>query len=188
MDSINFTANHVKNVTIAKKCFNKYQPCRVSLVELDPANKRDVKVISDTADKWDISFTCFTIEDMLAARSNSEALEKLKVYALTKQKSGFDRMKYSDVLGVIQVKKGYEDGNKIEVLQTNPKYIKDQKNKFPAFRHIGKKLTKFVQKEYSEAPLYVHPTRFAVPFYEKLGFRSCEKPHQRNAWWINPKS
>ena len=186
MDSVNFTANHIKNVTIAKKHFNKYKPCRVSLVELDAANKNDVKVISDTAGKWDISFTCFTYEDMIDAQANTEAFDALKVYALTKQKTDFDKMKYSDVLGVIEVKKDYKNGNKVEVLQTNPKFIKEKFNPLPAFKHIGKRLTKFVKEEFGTKPLYVHPTRKAMPFYERLGFKrssDCDL-----LWYLPPKS
>ena len=186
MDSINFTANHIRNVTIAKKYYNKYKPCKVSLVEMDAASKRDMKVISDTADKWDISFTCFTYEDMVKAHSDPDEFDKLKVYALTKQKSNFDKMRYSDILGVIEVRKGYEDGNKIEVLQTNPKFIKEKRNPFPVFKRIGEKLTKYVKREFRKDPLYVHPAKTAIPFYEKFGFRKSKEASNR--WDILPKS
>lgn len=185
MDSINFTANHIKNVNIAKRYYNNYKPCKVALVEMESTNPGDIKAIEKTANKWDISFTVFTHQDMLEAQKNEELLPKLKVYALTKQKNNFEKMNYSDILGVIEVVKKDDPGTKIEILQTKPSFINDKHNKKPAFTHIGKNLVNYVKKEYNKEPLYVNPTKVAVPFYEKLGFRPSDK---RNTWCITPKS
>lgn len=188
MDSINFTANHIKNVNIAKKYYNSYKPCKVALVEMDPMNRKDVEAIGKTVKNWDITFTEFAYEDMIQAREDKELLSQLHVYALTKQKSNYDKMKSSDILGVLELKQRYEDGNKIEALQTKPVFMNDKYYKVPKLKSIGKKLVKYVTKEYKDEPLYVNPARVAIPFYEKLGFKKCMDNNKKNTWCITPKS
>ncbi len=188
MDSINFTANHIKNVSIARKYYNKYQPCKVSLVEFDPTNKKDIDAMYKTTDKWDESFTAFTYDDMRTVNEKKELLPNLHVYALTTQKSGFDKINPSKILGVVEIVEKYTDGNKVEVLQTNPSHIKNFENKTPLFKHIGKRLVSFVKKKFNDKPLYLHPTKTAIPFYEKLGFKRVPTKEKNNIFWVTPKS
>lgn len=188
MDSINFTANHIKNVDIARKYYGKYKPCKVSLVEFDPINKNDVNAIYKTTDNWDASFTAFTYDDMRNVNENKELMSNLHVYALTTQNSNFQRMVSSKILGVVEVVNTYSKGNKIEVLQTNPDMIKDSFNKSPRYKHIGQALVSFVKEKFSDKPLFLHPTKTAVSFYKKLGFEFDSKIEKNNTMCIYPKS
>ena len=185
MESINFTANRIKNVNIARKYYNSYKPCRVSLVEMDPANQKDIDAIYKITDKWDESFTAFTYDDMRTVKANPELKSQLHVYALTTQNSDFDKIKPSKILGVAEIVERYSDGNKIEVLQTNPDFIKGSFNEKPKFKNIGKQLVSFVKKAFGDKPLYLNPTCTAVPFYEKLGFVPSVR---KNILCISPKS
>ena len=188
MDSINFTANYIKDVNIARKYYNNYKPCNVSLVELDSANPNDVKAIYKTSSNWDCSFTIFTHSDMQKASLNKEIRNKLNVFALTKKSANLNKLKSSDIFGVIEVTRGYSDGSKIEVLQTNPKFINDKHNKSSMFKDIGKMLVAHVKNLINNEPIYVYPTKSAIPFYEKQGFVRVPNKEKNNIFWIKPKS
>lgn len=186
MDSINFTANRIKSVKIPKKFYTRYIPSSVSLVEMDVLNKNDIDAIYQTTQKWDSSFTVFTYDDMRKVSDKKQLIPYLHVYALTTQRSGFDKLKTKNILGVAEVVENYNDGNKVEVLQTKPLYIKSSENKKPKFKHIGKALISYVKEKFSDKPLYLNPARSAVQFYEKQGFKNM--PEKNNVFWIPPKS
>ena len=188
MDSVNFTANHIKDVNIARRYYNQYKPCKVSLVEFDPTNKKDIDAIYKTTDRWDESFTAFTYDDMREVSKNRSLLPDLHVYALTTQTTNFDKIKPSKMLGVIEIVEKYTNGNKVEVLQTNPALIKRNDNKKPRFKHIGEQLVSFIKEKFSDKPLYLNPTLSAIPFYEKQGFKRVPHKEKNNFFWIPSKS
>ncbi len=169
MNSINFTANHIKNVNIMKKCYNQYKPCDVALVEMDVKNKNDIKAMEKTTLLWDTTFTSFVLDDMERCSKYTKHPSWLKIYALTTQKDNFEKIQASKILGVLElIKQG--DSAKIETLQTNTKYIKEKFNPTPKYKHIGSELVSHVQNQFFDKELFLIPVKKAVDFYKKLGF------------------
>lgn len=170
MNDINFRANHIKNVNILKQSATKYKPHKISLVEMDLNSRKDINSIKATSEFWDNSFTVITYEQMNSIYNKHKSPKGFHVYALTTQKTNFKKIKPSCILGVLEFLEDTSSGNKIEVLQTNPSYIKSDKNILPKFKHIGQELVNYIINKYPDKDIYLNPSKLSVGFYKKLGF------------------
>ena len=186
MTPISFTANYIRDVNVLKHTKEGYSSCDVSLVEMDPFDKNDVKAMNTVDEKWKDSLTVFVTDNMESYPEYKDIMPKMHVYALTSQKYNFKNINPSKMLGVMEVTKGHKGGNKIEVLQTKPNAINDSRKPNPKYKHIGQELVRYAQKRYDNKPLYVHPAETAVEFYEKQGFTKVPGYEQFNVLWYLP--
>jgi len=188
MDTVNFTANHIKNVEILKKCSDKYKPCEVALVELDACSQKDRNTVDGINRIWDYSFTAFTYDDMVKFSESNYLADRLHVYALTTQKGKYEKVTPKKILGIVELIEDTCSGNKIEVLQTKPTLLPDMKHPNPKYKHVGNQLISYLKDRHLNRQLYVNPTKTAVEFYKKQGFEWQPGFEYRNRMWIAPKN
>ena len=67
----------------------------------------------------------------------------IHIYALTTQKNKYKNLNHKKILGLLEYNDNFENGGKIEILQTKPDDTYT-KNKNPEYKQIGKMLTKSV--------------------------------------------
>ncbi|MCR5266586.1 MAG: hypothetical protein K6E29_08365 [Cyanobacteria bacterium RUI128] len=185
MDAINFTANHLRYVNIAKRSAEGYKPCRASLVEMKSSNPGDVNAIDSTAEQWEDSLTAFVSSDMKKA-ARKKPKDNFHVYAITTQKKDFDNINPEQILGVAHITENANGlGHKIEVLQTNPEYMFDRSTTAKReYKNVGKGLISFIKENFNDKPLYLYPTKDAVKFYEKQGFSSEKVLDSRYMFYV----
>lgn len=172
MSSINFTSSHIRQVEIMKKqkSGNGYAPCSVNLVELSPTDKADSYAVKKVTGNWTCSLTTFINADIKDIKRGELNPAGIHIYALTEQNNEYEKLKPSKILGMIEVSEGFKDGNKIEILQTNPKYISGLGNRTPQYKHIGHGLIKSIKDIFAKTNLFVYPTKDAINFYKKEKF------------------
>ena len=169
MNEVSFKANYIGKVSVQKSYYKKYKPFDVSLVKMNPSNESDIRAVLKTTSLWDDSLTAFTYDDMKKNISTD-------IFALTTQKNNLKKPLASKILGLIQLSDNPKGGKRIDVLQTNPKYIHNKVlNDSPKYKHIGQTLVEFATTKFSDENFYAHPTKSAVPFYKKQGFRWLKK-------------
>lgn len=173
MDAINFTANHLRYVNVARRSAEGYKPCRASLVEMECSNRRDIEAINATASIWEDSLTAFVSSDMQKA-ARKKPQDTFHVYAITTQKEDFENINPEKILGVVHITENVKGlGHKVEVLQTNPDYMYDRTTTAKReYKNVGRGLISFIKEKFNDKPLYLYPTKDAVKFYEKQGFTS----------------
>ncbi len=182
MNSINFTANFIKYVPIKKREDDKYKPYVASLIKIDKSNNEDINALKEISKNWGESFAQIVNDDAIKNKQN----DNIHIYALTTQKSKYKNLNHKKILGLLEYNDNFEDGGKIEILQTKPDDISTN-NENPEFKRIGKMLTKSIIDFYRKQKIIVRSTDEANGFYENLGFKKIENPIYKNEYIINNK-
>lgn len=167
MPPINFKANYIKPTLIQKD--NK--DYRVSLVELDSANIKDINAIRNIAYDWGIKTFAYDIYNCLKyQRYYSDSLDTSpqKYYAITNQKFDYANLNASEVLGLAKVTFN-DDFNEIDYLITEPTNSYSSPNRL--YKGIGRALIKDIKSISNQKPIILYTTTSAIDFYKEQGFK-----------------
>lgn len=146
----------------------KSEPIEAHLVELDLLSPSDLKTIQDVKEKW----VGAEFAQMICSPYYSP---DRKLYALTKQKDGFESLNPNDVLGAADVNLKDKRVN-VRFLQADPNIIFD-KNR--PIKGIGDSLMKSLAGHLGEngyETMGIFANRFVTPFYEKVFPNIKHKP------------
>lgn len=180
MNSINFTANFIKQVSIKKRENDEYKPYVASLIKIDKSNNNDMCALKEISKNWGESFAQIINEDVNINKKNNN----IHIYALTTQKNKYKNLNHKKILGLLEYNDNFENGGKIEILQTKPDDTYT-KNKNPEYKQIGKMLTKSVIDFYKKQKIIVRSTDESNGFYESIGFKKNNNSIYKNEYIIN---
>ena len=168
--SPNFGAKHIVKTNVLRKVagMSNPVPMEAHLVELDLHSANDLKTIQDVKEKW----VGAEFAQMICSPYYSP---DRKLYALTKQKDGFESLNPNDVLGAADVNLKGKRAN-LKFLQADPNIIFD-KNR--PIKGIGDSLMKSLAGHLGEngyETMGIFANRFVTPFYEKVFPNIKHKP------------
>lgn len=174
MPQISFNGTYIKPITIKKLAPNgEFVPHEVSLVQFDANNLDDVRAIQCTHDEWKIFDNCFTeiIRDVAKwLHSIKSKQQSRKIFFLTNQQYGFEKLNPSEILGEFMTWKQKNSNNvQVEVIQANPFHNYDVAE-FRRYSEIGKGMIDEIKEQYANQVLKLHSDQGATGFYEKQGF------------------
>ena len=147
-------------------------PKDVSVVELNPRDKHDLKVLDKLSETWEkADFSDRIFCNAVAATAKNADPSQYKFFIITKQNKDFDKIKAKDVLAQAQIDfDEYHIKNKvwIDFLEVKPetKYGTEKRK----YSDIGKRFLDYFKSAYKGKTLSLVPTDSAKPFYEKQNF------------------
>ena len=174
MQQVSFGGIYIKPITIKKRSFgDEFVPHEISLVQFDSKNKTDVDAIQRTLEKWSIFDNCFVeiIRDVAHWLHISQNQRKShKIFFLTNQQYGFEKLNPSDILGEFMIWKPKNSSKvEIEVLQANPFHNYDV-GEHRQYAEIGQAMLDEIKEQCAGKILKLRSDKYATGFYEKNGF------------------
>jgi len=153
-----------------------YSLYRASFIQIDPTNPCDINALKETADYWiNGSLTTNIYYAACALRNKSNAYKNHEIFALTTQKSNYDKLNSDNILGLVHTSP-YEDGfTLIEQLQGNPEYVRSIK---PDYKGIGTEILESLKQIYDKLSCYPTAEEYVIRFYKKNGF--IKEPNSSN--------
>lgn len=180
MRPINFTGIFIKKSPIIHNDKNGEHKKDVSFIELEKNNAKDMDALETIGIEWgDDSYASMIYENTLTDYSESMDNIKEHVYILTKQISDFDNINSDDILGAALFREK-DTPNKIELLQTNPKYIK-KNHSDSEYSQTGSSIIESLKIIHGDKPIECFAVQEAIPFYEKNGFVHNDKYKNNNS-------
>ena len=162
----------------------KYHKQEVAFLELDCNMDSDVYCIKEASKKWkygntfanDIAASMDTINKKIRLYDYYDWDKEKRFFALTKQTNGFLDLNPHKIIGVAEIDKEYDyPYNELEFLQVKPTLKRKRSNKPRKIKNIGRVLVNSILKVFNNKTLVVEPTKKAIPFYSKLGFKNCRE-------------
>ena len=158
----NFEAKHIAKTNVLRNLtgMQKSVPMEAHLVELDLLSPTDLKTIQNIKEKWSGA----EFVQMICSPYYSP---DRKLYALTKQKEGFENLNPNDVLGAADINLKGKRAN-LKFLQADPNIINEKSR---SIKDIGRSmmlvLSEYVGKQgFDELGMFAN--RFVTPFYERI--------------------
>lgn len=162
---INFKANLI-NTTYVRKLSptaKKFVPHEVSFVEINPRLKDDIKALKKLANHWGAK-SMFANSIYKKAKTNPNE----KTYLLTEQSSNFEKLDFTQILGITQLSKEETDKYCIEYLETKPDLQKSNKNR--DYKRIGSRILHSLKKTFYNKKIRVNYIFEELNFYLSNGF------------------
>lgn len=178
----NFGAKFISKAQIQKYDSEdgKYKNTSASFVEVDPKNEHDVNSVFDAVYYWDHDSYGLNIAYNLKWLSGStKGPQSDKVYAITRQKKDFDKLKSDEIEALAHV---FETNKRVRLiyLQVNPYLIYTLGR--PEYKHVGKSMIDSLKDIYNDRSIILNTSSSAKRFYEKQGFEHCNDGENRMIW------
>ncbi len=184
MTPINFKASFLKTVYIPKKVSDSnYKKQEVSIVELDPKNKKDVMALAETACKWENVAPGYSSEiynEALKTKMYPDVIAE-HYYALTRQNEDYENLSADKILGLALYSEKNDIHNELNWLQVNPETNKKNSTE-RKYKNIGTELVNYI-KQIADKPIYVQSADDAMKFYEKNSFKHIDSSYQAIMLW-----
>ncbi|MCR5266051.1 MAG: hypothetical protein K6E29_05595 [Cyanobacteria bacterium RUI128] len=177
MCTVSFTARLVDKPTIQQRTsWLNYKDQKVSIVELERANRNDMRAFSDASSAWMKNGGRYagSMLDIAIQGNYRSNLHKNHYYALTTQTGGFDKLSADKILGLMLFYENADPANEIGLLEVNPSTSRSN-NFLRKYKQVGKKLVEYVQSEYPQKDIAVWSDYSARKFYRKMGFVNKSK-------------
>jgi len=173
MPPISFKASLITSVDLKKKRNEKsYRDCRANLVELSSKNEDDKLALAKIACDWEHEASGFTYEvynEILKDKLYPD-VKKEHYYAITTQKRRFEKLEPEKILGVALFSEKKDSKNELNWLQVHPKNNSEYKQS-REYKRVGDSIIHYIQKTFSNSPIYVQSGDSAVGFYKNNGFK-----------------
>ena len=175
---VSFRANLVNKTTVLKRgVFSRqYKPHEASFVKLDLQSRADKEVLKTLKRLWAPSFVGQMYSDV--DRTNCF----VDVYALTTQADSFEKLKPTQILGLVETM-GKHSYINLEYLQTHPKYICDEDNKCRKYIGIGTNILNQLKAMPDMRQIKLISIFSALDFYEKNGFKLANNLEESVLVW-----
>lgn len=144
---------------------------RVSIVELNPTDNRDIETLEDIKNDWRWSdFLSIIHRDAEMVNKHPEDMELFNFYVVTTQNKNFEKVDPKKVLAQAVISKDEISDNRvwIEYLQVRP----DCKFGLPdrPYKKVGATFLDFCKEQYKGKKLLVCSLDDVVNFYKDAGF------------------
>lgn len=168
--NINFSANFIKQTTIAKYNKGRFIDVDASVVELIPNDKKDVKALKSATHSWlyGDEFGFCILDDIEDIRDKKKDGNIYKAYAITTQKENYSQLEGKKILGAGILKKSGDNELKLRFLQVAPDMSFNNRSR--RYKNIGRALIDFFKSQSEGKTLLVQAFYSAANFYEKMGF------------------
>lgn len=142
------------------------------VVQMDPKDKKDLKVLKKLSSSWKNAELSGAIYKKALTSSKKEIINlNSKFFVITIQDKDFDKINHKEVLAQAQL--GYEDSYKnqvwIDYLQVNPNNKYGSKKR--KFANVGKAFVDFFKEEHKGKKLVLAPLEPSLSFHEKQNFK-----------------
>ena len=174
MNRINFTANFVKNTQVLKKSKDgNYNQERVSIVELDKDDLKDLNSLYETSVLWNQQGAKYASDIFHEAAKGYEYddIEKEHFFAVTEQKDDYKDLDPNKILGLMLFSESKYNENEINWFQVRPD-TNSVNSRNRKYKQVGKSLVDLLKEDYLNKPIYVKSSSEAVKFYTSQGFKS----------------
>ena len=185
IDSVSFGAKPVSSVIVQK--FNKktknFEDCLVNFVKLEPNNKSDIKAVDKVAQLWKGA----KYIQKIATASHWMGKVPINIYALTTQKDKFERLKYSKILGLAEMRIDDKRPNFdwLYHLQVKPNAMNVNNLGEKTHKHVGTGILKSLKKVYKNICLYSEDSPNIEAFYKSNDFKNDYISIRRYFWTNN---
>ena len=169
--NINFGAKLIKLSPVKKLADLKgeYMPAKLSFVEFEPGNKKDLQAISNAVKSWNgemFASDIYTSAKLIRNRKLDP--ESHKIYVLTSQKNNFDNLNADEIVGLADFETNKPDEGHLNFLQVDPDLITSYVP--PRFRYVGTGMLEALKSLYKKT-ITLKSVYSATAFYEKNGFK-----------------
>lgn len=181
--SPSFGAKLQNKVNIAKivKGSNNYKNEMACFVKIEPENINDINTLEKISKYWaDASFAINIYYAASAIRNKSKYYKDHVVFALTTQKSDFDKLDEGKVLGLIHTVDMKNWTQFIEHLQVNPKYIYKTDSEY---KGIGTGIINSIKDICSKITCFPLNSKSVKDFYTKNGFYEEHEHSNAYVWY-----
>ena len=165
-----FWCKPINNITIKK--YDKKQKDFIDVpakfVKLEPDNRSDIRVLDEIANQW----TGADYIRKIATASHWMNEVPISIYALTTQKDKFDKLKPSQILGCVEMRKdkNFPKYDWLYYLQVKPEAMNTEKGKNKGYQYVGTSMIKSLKKIYHNISLFSADSPFLENFYRNNGF------------------
>lgn len=175
MNNISFSGNYISPVHVLKKnCCNIFLPHKVSIVELDTLNKKDMFALKNIGKTWNEPYSDFICDDARMFFEKSERSLFHRFFVLTNQKDNFNNLQPDEILATTEIT-AFPTSKKINIdfLQVDPEnnYLARYRN----YKNIGSALIEGIKNIFKGKEITVQSLPSALPFYLKNKFSSVSK-------------
>lgn len=175
MNNINFTGNYITSLNVLKKNkYNEFVPHKVSLVEIDALNEKDIFALKEIERDWDEPYTEIISDDAQMIFKNTEKNLFHRFFVLTNQKDNFNNLLSDEVLAATEISSFPAAKNvNIDVLQVDPdnNYYSCYRN----YKKIGSTFLDGIKNIFKGKEITVQSAPSALPFYLKNKFHRVSK-------------
>ncbi len=175
MNNVSFSGNYISPVHVLKKnCCNMFMPHKVSIVELDTLNKRDIFALKDIGRTWDEPYLDIICDDARMLFETSERSLFHRFFVLTTQRDNFNNLQPDGILAATEIT-AFPTSKKINIdfLQVDPEnnYLARYRN----YKNIGSALIAGIKNIFKGKEITVQSVPSALPFYFKNKFHPITK-------------
>lgn len=170
INSVTFGAKRIGTVKILKRKGEHYVPYDADLVKLNINRRNDIRNLISIQDSWN-TFLAYRLFDLCTALDLHIFNRKYVILLSEPQKYGRkDNLNPNKILGIsLFIERPLNRYNKLEILQTNPKYKFGINNR--KFTDIGQCLLNFLKKNFSKKPFKLTSSNDARGFYINNGLK-----------------
>ena len=174
MSEISFKGNFISHLNI-QKIYPIKMPFKVSVVELNPLDNRDLRALRDVDDLWEASFSGNIYKEAASIHNIGEADEAQKFYVLTRQMKNFENIFPDDILAEAKIAEDSFNGRSVNLdyLQVHPEHLYDSEVR--EFKGLGRGFLDFFKQLYKGKEIDLHSVFSARDFYFKNGFHPVER-------------
>ena len=171
---ITFRAKYLSTHTIQRLNKNDdYDNVSAAFVQLSPHNKHDLRTIQNVQGLWGGSNSyALSIAQSATREANEIPDDRNKYYAITRQKSKYEKLNPYEILGLAKVTQRADAKHEIDYLQVEPtceafSFIREYKN-------LGTAMLNGIKKSAKGLDIILHSVPGAINFYLKNGFEFTE--------------
>lgn len=174
MSEISFKGNFISHLNI-QKIYPIKRPCKISIVELNPLDNRDLRALRELNDLWEASFSGSIYKDAASIHNIGEADKAQKFYVLTRQMKNFENIFPEDILAEAKIVEDSFNGRSVNLdyLQVHPENMFGSENR--KFKHIGTAFLDFFKNLYKGKEINLHTLFSSQDFYFANGFHRVER-------------
>ena len=171
---------NVENVGKAVKNRHGYSNRQVSFVKIDPFNSGDIKALEYAAKCWENDKFALNIYYVACAlRNKSEYYKGNEVYALTTQSSDYEKLKDTDILGLVRVSPLEDKSMFIEHFQVDPGLVN---NLQPKYKGVGTAILNMLKRLNDKISCFPSSEKSVIDFYTKNGFKKYPEVLNYYVW------
>ena len=185
---INFTGKYISTSTVYKQANSgKYKNSRAAVVELSPKSTKDLHFLEETARLWRGDSNSEVIANKIYdnayreldnyARISGQDNYQTKFYAITTQRSHYDKLKPERALALGEISLITDDLLELDLCQVEPSCVYGKENR--KFKQVGKAFLNFIIKEFEHHSIILSSLEPVKGFYKALGFQSISNDNTR---------
>lgn len=170
-NSTMFKAKFISTGSVGKavKDGHGYLNRQVSFVKIDPFNSDDIKALEYAAKCWENDkFALNIYHAACALRNKSKYYKDHEVYALTAQRADYEKLKDTDILGLVQVSPLEDKSMFIEHFQVDPGLVNNMQ---PKYKGVGTAILNMLKLMNNKISCFPSAEKSVKDFYTKNGFK-----------------